>query len=125
MKSILLINGNPKSDSFVTIWQISMKQVPGRMPRSHASICQSFADANLSSGYDQEQLLEPDLQRLQTDLLNADHIVMLAPIWWGGLPATSRDCWIASSCRASPLTTKRVCPCPVSWQECPHHLDHG
>lgn len=31
--------------------------------------------------------LEPDLRKAQEDILWANHIVLVFPIWWGGLPA--------------------------------------
>lgn len=91
MKSILLINGNPKSDSFCN--HLADQYEAGARPHAEVTrvnLSELRFNANLSSGYDQEQPLEPDLQRLQTALLSADHIVMLAPIWWGGLPAVCK-----------------------------------
>ena len=33
---------------------------------------------------------EPDLQRFQADLIWAEHLVLVAPMWWGGLPAKAK-----------------------------------
>ncbi|MEZ5507060.1 MAG: NAD(P)H-dependent oxidoreductase [Gammaproteobacteria bacterium] len=37
-------------------------------------------------GYD-AQPLEPDLQTFQDSIVWAQHLVVVAPVWWGGLPA--------------------------------------
>lgn len=34
--------------------------------------------------------LEPDLETFREDLLWADHVVLVAPMWWGGLPARTK-----------------------------------
>lgn len=34
--------------------------------------------------------MEPDLERLRDDLLGARHLVLVAPMWWGGLPARAK-----------------------------------
>ncbi|MBR9829795.1 MAG: NAD(P)H-dependent oxidoreductase [Oceanospirillales bacterium] len=88
MKSIVLINGNPKNESFCNHLADQYEEAA----QQHASVTRfnlsaMHFDANLSCGYEHEQPLEPDLKRLQSSLLRADHIVMLAPIWWGGVPA--------------------------------------
>ncbi|MDO8903515.1 NAD(P)H-dependent oxidoreductase [Hydrogenophaga sp.] len=41
----------------------------------------------LAAGYREEQLLEPDLQQAQRDILWAEHLVWVYPVWWGGMPA--------------------------------------
>lgn len=44
-------------------------------------------DPVLHHGYGQVQPLEPDLLRAQSDILWADHLVLVFPVWWGGIPA--------------------------------------
>ena len=44
-------------------------------------------DSNLKEGYKLEQVLEEDLVLFQKNLLWADHIVFVTPIWWGSIPA--------------------------------------
>ncbi|MBU1309850.1 MAG: NAD(P)H-dependent oxidoreductase [Gammaproteobacteria bacterium] len=39
------------------------------------------------SGYAKTTALEPDLQAAQADLLWAEHISLVYPIWWGSVPA--------------------------------------
>ncbi|PKM22410.1 MAG: NADPH:quinone reductase [Gammaproteobacteria bacterium HGW-Gammaproteobacteria-14] len=44
-------------------------------------------DPILWHGYRGGQPLEADIQQAQEDILQADHLVWVFPIWWGGLPA--------------------------------------
>jgi NAD(P)H dehydrogenase (quinone) len=34
--------------------------------------------------------LEPDLESFREDLLWAEHVVLITPMWWGGLPAKAK-----------------------------------
>lgn len=42
------------------------------------------------SGFRNAPALEPDLARFQEDLSWAEHLVLVAPLWWGGLPAKAK-----------------------------------
>ncbi len=44
-------------------------------------------DMNLKEGYKVNQPLEKDLVLFQKNLLWADHLVFVSPIWWGSVPA--------------------------------------
>jgi NAD(P)H dehydrogenase (quinone) len=44
-------------------------------------------DPILHHGYKQTQKLEPDLQRAQTAISQADHLVFVYPVWWENMPA--------------------------------------
>lgn len=44
-------------------------------------------DPVLHLGYRQRQTLEPALETVRADLLWADHLVIVFPIWWGAAPA--------------------------------------
>ncbi|WP_299050821.1 NAD(P)H-dependent oxidoreductase [uncultured Nocardioides sp.] len=44
-------------------------------------------DPDLHTGRRGEQRLEPDLVRAQHALVDADHVVVVAPVWWGSVPA--------------------------------------
>ncbi|MBH1985940.1 MAG: NAD(P)H-dependent oxidoreductase [Burkholderiales bacterium] len=85
----LLILAHPSPDSF------------------NAALADAYADAALKAGrqlrridlhalrfdpilhgaYRGEQALEADLQAAQADILWAEEIVWVYPVWWGGLPA--------------------------------------
>jgi NAD(P)H dehydrogenase (quinone) len=43
-----------------------------------------------AGGYRGKKPLEPDLQSLRADMVAAGHWVLVAPIWWGGLPARAK-----------------------------------
>ncbi len=42
------------------------------------------------AGYKQSKPLEADLVKFQEDLLWAEHVVFVGPLWWGGLPAKAK-----------------------------------
>ena len=44
-------------------------------------------DPVLRQGYRLHQPLEPDLQRIADSIRAADHLVLVYPVWWGGMPA--------------------------------------
>lgn len=44
-------------------------------------------DPVLRRGYQQRMELEPDLQSTWAAILDADRIVVVAPVWWGSVPA--------------------------------------
>lgn len=50
-------------------------------------LTQMAFDPVLHLGYKQAQALEPCLQQARTDILWADELVFVFPIWWGGMPA--------------------------------------
>lgn len=44
-------------------------------------------DVHLRRGLRSDQVLEADLARAQAALVAADHVVVVAPVWWGSVPA--------------------------------------
>ncbi|MER6562694.1 NAD(P)H-dependent oxidoreductase [Streptomyces sp. NPDC001027] len=44
-------------------------------------------DPNLHFGYNKRQDLEPDLERAWQQIVDADHVVLVTPVWWGSVPA--------------------------------------
>lgn len=44
-------------------------------------------DQNMRFGYTRRQELEPDLQLAWQGLLDAQHVVVVTPVWWGSVPA--------------------------------------
>jgi NAD(P)H dehydrogenase (quinone) len=89
MKKVLIIMGHPNKDSFGN----SLADVYERGAiNANAEIRRiNLADLNfdpiLHQGYKEIQTLEPDLQKAQQDILWAEHLVFVYPIWWGNLPA--------------------------------------
>jgi len=85
----LLILGHPSPDSFnaaLADAYASAAQQAGRELRRINLHALSF-DPILHGAYRGEQPLEPDLQAAQADILWAEEIVWVYPVWWGGLPA--------------------------------------
>ena len=88
MKKVLVINANPKSRSFC---QLVAERYAATASAQHQVTLVHLAalqfQADLSQGYDEKQQLEPDLVGFQQQLLWAEHIVLICPVWWGGMPA--------------------------------------
>lgn len=88
MKNVLILNGNPKRQSLCHT--ISDAYQSGVAPAHHVrrfDLGSMTFDPDLSGGYDSSKTLEPSLQEFQEMLLWADHITIVGPIWWGGIPA--------------------------------------
>lgn len=88
MKNILILDGNPKQSSFCSVltdtYEIEARE---QHQTRRFSLHKMAFNPNLENGFDKEQPLEPCLLEFQEALLWAEHIVIVAPIWWGGLPA--------------------------------------
>jgi NAD(P)H dehydrogenase (quinone) len=88
MPHILILNGNPKSSSFA---QAICAAYTAAMPPGWSSTQLNLADMqfnpDLHAGYDDEQSLEPHLLQFQQHLQRADYLLVVAPVWWGGIPA--------------------------------------
>ncbi|UTV29042.1 NAD(P)H-dependent oxidoreductase [Photobacterium atrarenae] len=85
---IMVLNGNPKKDSLsrhlADIYEVEARE--GAEIRRF-NLGQMAFNPSLDCGYDSEQPLEPCLVEFQDALTWADHLVIVAPIWWGGVPA--------------------------------------
>jgi multimeric flavodoxin WrbA len=89
MKKILIINGHPDKESLCTEFAKSYKA--GAEKSSADCTLINLIDLNfdpiLYYGYRKRTELEPDLLKVQQDILNADHLVFVYPTWWGTYPA--------------------------------------
>lgn len=87
-KRILVLNGNPKP---VSLCHDIAQAYAGAAQTAHevrrVDLSALSFDSNLAVGYDAQQPLEPDLQAFQQSVTWAQHLVVVAPVWWGGLPA--------------------------------------
>ncbi|QLG95604.1 NAD(P)H-dependent oxidoreductase [Pseudomonas yamanorum] len=86
---ILVILGHPSNTSFcsaLTDAYIAAAKTAGHDVRLLRLADLSF-DPILHNGYTQIQPLEPDLLNAQSDILWAEHLTFVFPIWWGGIPA--------------------------------------
>ncbi|HVL00930.1 MAG TPA: NAD(P)H-dependent oxidoreductase [Dongiaceae bacterium] len=87
-KRILVLNGNPKQHSLCG----GLAQAYATAANTHhevrlVNLSQLHFDPDMPDGYDRSRALEPDLLQFQQDLQWAQHIVVVAPVWWGALPA--------------------------------------
>ncbi|WP_394678063.1 NAD(P)H-dependent oxidoreductase [uncultured Sphingobacterium sp.] len=88
-KKILIINGHPNRESFnfgiANAYQ-EAAVASGATVRTIHIIDLDF-NPNLEFGYRKRTELEQDLLLAWEDILWADHLVWIHPVWWGGLPA--------------------------------------
>ncbi len=88
-KRILLIVGSPKRKSFCHLLAECYAQ--GARSKDHVvrelKLGELAFDPILHEGYEQSQVLEPDLLEAQRQIHWAEHLVFVYPVWWGGLPA--------------------------------------
>jgi putative NADPH-quinone reductase len=88
-KRILMILGTPKSASLCH----ALAEAYAQGARSEGHVVRQLKlgelsfDPVLRDGYDQGQILEPDLLEAQRQIHWAEHLVFVYPVWWGGLPA--------------------------------------
>lgn len=85
---ILVILGHPSSTSFcsaLTDAYVTSAKTAGHEVRVLRLGDLTF-DPILHNGYSQVQTLEPDLLSAQSDILWANHLTFVFPIWWGGIP---------------------------------------
>lgn len=88
-KRILLIQGHPAPDSYcqaLASRYASAARADGHELRE-LTLAQLVFDPLLHQGYRGEQPLEADLLAAQADILWAEHLVFVYPIWWGSVPA--------------------------------------
>lgn len=86
---ILVILGHPSSNSFCAA--LAERYVQSALRAGH-EVRQLFLgrmnfDPVLREGYQQVQPLERDLRHAQADILWAEQLTLVYPIWWGGIPA--------------------------------------
>jgi putative NADPH-quinone reductase len=88
-KRILVILGHPASNSFCGALAERYAQSAMRAGHEvrHLFLGAMDFDPVLREGYQQIQPLEADLRRAQADIVWAEHLTLVYPIWWGGVPA--------------------------------------
>ncbi|MBL0051850.1 MAG: NAD(P)H-dependent oxidoreductase [Bacteroidetes bacterium] len=89
MKKILIINGHPNQDSFNFAIAKKYKEGANEAGAEIREIVIKDLEFSLSLkyGYQMRTELEPCLVEAQQQILWADHLVWIHPVWWGGLPA--------------------------------------
>jgi putative NADPH-quinone reductase len=88
-KRILVILGHPASNSFCGALAERYAQTSVRAGHEVRQLFLGAMDFDpvLREGYQQVQPLEADLRRAQADIVWAEHLTLVYPIWWGGVPA--------------------------------------
>lgn len=88
MSNILVINANPKPQSFCAALAQQYASSAGDTHQVQLlQLSELQFEMDLQSGYQALPELEPDLQRFQQALLWAEHLVIVSPVWWGSIPA--------------------------------------
>jgi len=89
MKKILLINGHPDNESFNVALAEAYKKGASKSDAELREIYIRDLDfnPNLHFGYRKRTELEPDLLNAQEQIMWADHLVWIYPVWWGSVPA--------------------------------------
>jgi len=88
MKKILVLNGNPKSESFGKSLVDAFEVEAGQSAKLKRFDLSGMAfNPSLDCGYDDSQDLEASLIEFQEAVTWADHILIVVPVWWGGVPA--------------------------------------
>lgn len=92
MKKILIINGHPNSASFNFAITDSYQKgaITSGAQVETITIAELQFNPNLKFGYQKRTELEPDLLDAWQKIQNADHLVWIHPVWWGGLPAITK-----------------------------------
>ena len=92
MKNILIINGhpNPSSFNFGIADSYQKGAVASGAQVEIITIAELQFNPNLKFGYQKRTELEPDLLESWKKIKNADHLVWIHPVWWGGLPAITK-----------------------------------
>lgn len=88
LKKVLVINANPKTDSFCKSLADNYALTAAlKNEVKQVEISEMHFEISLDNGYDSRTSLEPDLLRFQELVLWAEHIVIITPVWWGTVPA--------------------------------------
>jgi NAD(P)H dehydrogenase (quinone) len=91
VKKILIINGNPARERNTLCAALTDAYENGAKASGNdvksVSLATLIFDPILHEGYNKDQLLEPDLQMLREAMVQADHWVLVFPLWMGLPPA--------------------------------------
>jgi len=89
-KRILILNGHPAATSlskqFAEIYAESARAGGFDTKLIHIRELEFDSDFGFG-GYTQTKPLESDLEQLLVDMEWSEHLVLLTPMWWGGVPA--------------------------------------
>jgi len=92
LKRTLVVLGHPDADSYCGAladeYQAGAEGAGAEVRR--VNLDELDFDPSLHKGYKVIQQLEPDLLALQEDILWAEHVVFVYPLWWGSMPAVMK-----------------------------------
>ena len=91
MKKILIINGNPAHERKTLCASLADAYAQGAEKSEYVikqvELTTLTFDPILHEGYNKDQPLEPDLQMLRKAMVQAEHWVLVFPLWMGLPPA--------------------------------------
>ncbi|CAN1578815.1 MdaB Putative NADPH-quinone reductase (modulator of drug activity B) [Spirosomataceae bacterium] len=89
MKKVLIIQGHPDRESYCRALSMAYKVGALNAGAEVQEIIVSDLkfNPNLEFGYRKRTELEPDLLAAQEKIKWAEHLVIIYPLWWGGMPA--------------------------------------
>ncbi len=89
MHDVLILNGHPRPGSFGD--SLCDRYAEGARAKGLTASTVALRDLRfdpvLHLGYAGDQPLEPDLVEMQTAIRDCKRLVLVFPIWWGGMPA--------------------------------------
>jgi len=87
-KNILIILGHSDKSSFcASIFDIYIEKLSKSNKVRKISLAEIKFDPILHKGYKEAQELEPDLKKVQENILWAEYIIFIYPVWWMNMPA--------------------------------------
>ena len=92
-RRILICNLHPASQSLSAALAQAYREgaaAAGHQTRTAALSDMAFDPDFGQSTFRNAPALEPDLTAFRDDLAWAEHVVLVAPMWWGGLPAKAK-----------------------------------
>jgi putative NADPH-quinone reductase len=89
MKNILIIQGHPDEESYCRALGNAYKMgaISEGAEVQEIVVSELSFNPSLNFGYRKRTKLESDLLAAQDKIKWADHLVIIYPLWWGGMPA--------------------------------------
>ena len=87
-KHILILNGHPDRNRLCGALADAYQNAAAKGAEiQRFDLADMQFNANLSQGYAEQAPLEADLLSFQQALRDCDHLLLVAPVWWGSVPA--------------------------------------
>jgi putative NADPH-quinone reductase len=89
MARIFLWTGHPRAGSFCHALADAYAEGAAAAGADirRQDVCDMVFDPDLTHGYEKRKTLEPDLEAWRENILWANHLAWIYPMWWGGMPA--------------------------------------